>query len=312
MRPEGSPLTGLRTILAKEAADHLTSARMGFLQLLIALAGGGAVYVGIEAIREKTAEDPFLLLRLFTAAQDPLPSFVAFLGFLVPLTAIALGFDAVNTEFSRRTLSRILAQPVYRDAFLFGKFLAALLTLAVSLLALWLLVAGLGMLLLGVPPSGEEVLRSLVFFIATIAYAAVWLSLALLFSTIFRQPATSAFAALAVWLVLTVFWPMITGLIAHGAGGEATGMEGLTTELWLSRLSPNTLYGEAALGLLNPDVRTLGPIFLYPLEGMVLGAPLPFGESFKLVWPQIVGLIAATILMFTATYVIFQRQEIRA
>jgi ABC-2 type transport system permease protein len=86
----------------------------------------------------------------------------------------------------------------------------------------------------------------------------------------------------------------------------------LTTELWLSRLSPNTLYGEAALGLLHPDVRTLGPIFLYQLEGMVLGAPLPFGESFKLVWPQIVGLIAATILLFTATYVIFQRQEIRA
>ena len=42
--------------------------------------------------------------------------------------AIGLGFDAVNSEHNRRTLSRILAQPIYRDALLMGKFLAALAT----------------------------------------------------------------------------------------------------------------------------------------------------------------------------------------
>ena len=47
--------------------------------------------------------------------------------------AIGLGFDAVNGEHNRRTLSRILAQPIYRDALLFGKILAALVTLAISL-----------------------------------------------------------------------------------------------------------------------------------------------------------------------------------
>ena len=40
--------------------------------------------------------------------------------------AIGLGFDAVNGEHNRRTLSRILSQPIYRDALLFGKFLAGL------------------------------------------------------------------------------------------------------------------------------------------------------------------------------------------
>ena len=60
-------------------------------------------------------------------AQDPLPSFIALLGFLIPLVAIALAFDAINGEFNRRTLSRILAQPIYRDALLLGKFLAGLL-----------------------------------------------------------------------------------------------------------------------------------------------------------------------------------------
>ena len=29
-------------------------------------------------------------------------------------------------------------------------------------------------------------------------------------------------------------------------------------------------------------------------------------------WPQIVGLIASTIVLFVAGYVVFQRQEVRA
>ena len=75
-----------------------------------------------------------------------MPSFVAFLGFLIPIVAITLGFDSVNGEFNRRTMSRLLAQPVYRDALLFGKFLASLATLAVFLTALWLCVIGFGIL----------------------------------------------------------------------------------------------------------------------------------------------------------------------
>ena len=74
-------------------------------------------------------------------------SFIALLGFLIPLVAIALGFDAINGEFNRRTLSRILAQPIYRDALLFGKFLAGLLSLTIALVSLWLLMLGLGFLL---------------------------------------------------------------------------------------------------------------------------------------------------------------------
>ena len=58
--------------------------------------------------------------------------------------AIGLGFDSVNSEFNRRTLSRVLSQPIYRDALLLGKFLGGLATLAVALVALWLIVLGAG------------------------------------------------------------------------------------------------------------------------------------------------------------------------
>jgi ABC-2 type transport system permease protein len=43
-----------------------------------------------------------------------------------------------------------------------------------------------------------------------------------------------------------------------------------------------------------------------------MGAPLPLGESLLIAWPQIVGLVASSILLFVIGYIIFQRQEVRA
>ena len=312
MPREGTPWRGLGVVTLKELSDHLSSARMRVLEWLVVLTAMAALYGAIQSIRETTAEDPFLFLRLFTTAREPLPSFVAFLSFLVPLMAIGLGFDAVNGEHNRRTLSRILSQPIYRDALLFGKFLAALATLAISLIALWLLVIGLGLVLLGVPPGGEEALRALVFLGVTIVYAGVWLVLAMLASILFRAAATAALVTLGLWLFLTVIWPALASgtidLIAPGAD-DATRLIG---GQMLSRLSPATLYSESVLSLLHPTTRTLGPVYLSQLQGAVMGAPLPFGQSVMIAWPQIVGLIAATILLFVAGYVVFQRQEVRA
>jgi ABC-2 type transport system permease protein len=316
-RREGSPWQGLSTVLSKEIADNLTGVRIRILEVLAFLSAAGAVYAAVSQLRNTTAEDPFLFLRLFTTAQEPLPAFVAFLTFLTPLVAIALGFDAVNGEFNRRTLSRILAQPIYRDALLLGKYLAGLGTLAIVLTAIWLLVAGLGLLFLGVPPDGEAVARGLVFLAATLAYGGVWLGLALVFSVVFRQPATAALAAIAVWLFFTVFWSIIAGVIAqslrplqYGFVEELLAQSQL--ELMLSRLSPNTLYGEIVLAMLNPSVRALGPVLPVQLHQAVMGTPLPFSESLSLIWPQLTGLAAAVILLFVVAYVLFQRQEVRA
>jgi len=311
MRREGSPFQGLGTVLLKELSDHLTSARMRILEWLVVLTAMAALYGAIQQVRDSTAEDPFLFLRLFTVSREPLPSFVSFLSFLVPLMAIGLGFDTVNGEYNRRTMSRILAQPIYRDALLMGKFLGGLATLAISLIALWLLVIGLGLFLLGQPPGAEEMLRSLVFLVVTIFYSGVWLALAMLLSILFRSAATAALAALGLWLFLTVIWPVLSPGIAEALFGPDQASV-ITGGQMLARVSPSTLFGEVVLAVLNPSTRTLGPIYLSQLQGAVIGAPLPLAESLIIAWPQIVGLIAATILVFAISYVIFQRQEIRA
>jgi ABC-2 type transport system permease protein len=182
------------------------------------------------------------------------------------------------------------------------------------------LVIGLGLIFLGVPPGGEEIARSLAFLVVAIFYAGVWLSLAILLSVVFRSAATAALVALGIWLFLTVLWPMLAPAIAQvivppDPRYAVLGLETPNTSIWaqdLARVSPNDLFGEAMLAVLSPTTRTLGPVFLDQLRGAVMGAPLPFGESVMIAWPQIVGLIACTIVLFVAGYVVFQRQEVRA
>ena len=316
MKREGSPWTGLGPVFAKELSDQLAAVRMRILELLVLAAALGAVYVAAQRLRATVAESPFAFLELFTTAQRPLPSFVSFLGFFVPLVAISLGFDAVNSELNRRTLSRVLAQPIYLDALLAGKFLGALATIALLLLALWLVTTGLGILVLGIPPGGEEVARGLLFLVVTLFYAGVWLSLALLCSLLFRQPATSAMVSLGVWIFLTVLWPVFSQYLAQALSGADTLAQFPAAQLplaaALARVSPGMLYAEAVQVLLHPSVRSLGPVFFSQLYRAVLGSPLPLAQSLALVWPQVVALFGGACLLFALAYVVFQRREIRA
>src|SRR3974390_2259451 len=247
--------------MLKELPDHLISIRMRVLEWLVVLVALAALYGAIQQIKDTTAEDPFLFLRLFTTSRDPLPSFVSFLSFLVPLMAIGLGFDAVNGEHSRRTLSRILSQPIYRDALLFGKFLAGLGVLTISLVCLWLLLVGLGLVMLGVAPGGEEIARALLFLLVTVVYAGVWLALAMLFSVTFRSAATAALVTLGMWLFLSVIWPSLAPAIAQALVSPDDEATLIATAQMLARLSPATLFGECVLALLDPTTPTPRPGF---------------------------------------------------
>lgn len=316
MRREGSALHGFGVVTIKEIADHFTSILVVVLVVLIVATAVAVVRGAIDQIKEITAEDPFLFLRLFTRG-GPLP-LVALLSFLVPLVAIGLGFDSVNGEHNRRTLSRVLSQPIYRDALLFGKFVAGLFTLALSLVVLWLLVIGLGLLGLGIPPNAEEMARALILLLVTIAYAGFWFALALLFSVIFRSAATAALVSLGVWLFLTILWPLFSPALADSVTTATDVLGVLDTRQIFARLSPSVLFNEIVAVVLDPSVRStqqsmLAAMGLALLErGAIPDAPIPLVQSVLIVWPQIVGLVAGSILLFVIAYVVFQRQEVRA
>ncbi|MBX9828154.1 MAG: ABC transporter permease [Xanthobacteraceae bacterium] len=315
---EGSPWQGLNVVFFRELFDHLTSARMLVLEFLVLLFGAAVVYFAAEQIRNTTAEDPFLFLRLFAPPGQTLLSFVLVISILVPIMAIGLGFDSVNGEYNRRTMSRILAQPIYRDALLFGKFLAGLATLTICLITLWLLVIGFGLIRLGIPPGAEEIGRLIMFLLITIAYAGVWLALSILLSVIFRSTATAALVALGLWLFLSLLWPALAQMLGEVISPSdirfaALGLPTPDTLAWqqgLSRLSPGTLYGEAVVAMLNPDAQSMTTL-LAQFQGRI-ASPLPLDQSIIQAWPQMVSLIAGMIMLYVIGYVVFQRQEVRA
>jgi len=315
---EGSPLQGMSVVFFRELFDHLTSARMLVLQLLVVVLGAVVVVIAALQIRQTTAEDPFLFLRLFAPQGQTLLSFTLVITIFVPIMAIGLGFDSVNGEYSRRTMSRILAQPIYRDALLFGKFLAGLITLTVCLVTLWLLVIGFGLIRLGIPPSAPEIGRILMFLLATIAYGGIWLALSILLSVVFRSAATAALIALGLWLFLALLWPALSQVLSQVIAPPdvrftALGLQTPDTLAWqtaLGRVSPQFLYQEVQLAMLNPDLQTM-TTFLAQFQGRIQ-SPLPLRESIIQSWPQMVSLIAGTILLYVVGYVVFQRQEVRA
>lgn len=322
---KGSRGTGslhpFRVIVRKEMADHFSSWRFIILVSLIFLTCLGSMYTAManisKAVKSEDAEGAFFFLRLFTASDGTLPPFFVFIGFLGPLLGIGLGFDAINSEMNRGTLSRLLAQPVHRDYVINAKFLAALNVISIMFFVLGFLVVGFGLIAIGIPPTAEEFLRIVFFLLLSIVYVAFWLNLAIFFSVRFRQPATAALAGIAVWLFLTVFYPMIVSLIIKGLS-PAQGMEASykmylveKIRLALMRLLPNQLFSEATTTLLMPSVRSLGPLTMEQVYGTIPG-PLPLGQSLLLVWPQLTGLIAATVLCFALSYVSFMKKEIRS
>ncbi|MDP4223270.1 MAG: ABC transporter permease subunit [Bacteroidota bacterium] len=304
----------------KEISDHVHSWRFIILLGLIALTCIGSVSTGLINIHEtaKSADpdNPFLFLLLFTASDGTLPPFFVFISFLGPLLGISMGFDAINSEQVRGTLSRVLSQPVHRDYILNAKFVASLYVVSVMLFSLGFLVMGAGLVMTGIPPTAEEFLRVVSFIIVSILYVAFWLNLSILFSVRFRQPATSALAGISVWLLFTVFYSIIVSLIAKAASPSenATAQQIVgyqETILNLFRVLPSQLYSDATTTLLAPTVRSLGPLTMEQIVGAIPGH-LPLAQSLLLVWPQITGLTAATILCFVLSYISFMRREIRS
>jgi ABC-2 type transport system permease protein len=296
-------MSGLMAVFWKELADHFNSKRFIILSILIYLASIFTIYVAAQNIRSGITETTqFIFLRFFTiSGENQIFTFLFFLSFFIPIIGIALGFDAINGERASGNLSRLLSQPLYRDSVVNGKFLAGLVTLAILVTSIVLLVAGMGLRMIGVPPTAEEILRLFAFIIVSIIYGAFWMSLSVLFSVLFKRIATAALASIALWIFLSLFVPIIAQVVA-GANGEIAGA--------IRHISPGVLYGEVTQVLLIPSHPTMFMISMY-YTGLEPN-PLPLSQSLLIAWPQLTSLIALTALCFAISYIKFMREEIRS
>lgn len=314
---------GWLVVAGKELAEGLTSLRFAILLGLLALAAAAPVYAASGAIRD-AAEDASgaaaVFLALFTIGADPVPSFVALVGFVAPLLGIAFGFDAINGERAQGTLPRLLSQPIHRDDVINGKFAAGLVMISVAVTATMLVVAGLGLVRLGLAPSVAEIGRLAAWLAVTIAYVGLWLAFATLCSVLFRRAATSALVCIGVWLGLSLFGVLLARLVASfldPAGAAAVGADAVAhaqLEQHLSAINPGTIYGQVTVALLNPSATAVTIPGLAQLLQLSQQIPtmLSLDQSLLVVWPQIVIIVALTVGCFALAYIGFLRQEVRA
>jgi len=326
-RPElRVPHGGWRVIAAKELGDDLLSVRFIVLLIVLGLAAIIPLYSAADQIRQNASSAsgfPAIFLALFTLGS-PDYTFLqvdSFVAIVAPLLGLAFAFDAINGERSEGTLPRLLAQPIYRDDVINGKFAAGLAVIGVVLLAVVGIVAGFGIFRLGITPAPEEILRLVAWILVTVVYVGLWLAFGLLLSVVFRRAATSALIGFGVWFLFTTFGPLILNFIAT-AVSPVTGstvpqqIGQLQTQQFISRLLPGQLYSEVTAVLLNPqnNPQAVLPGSLGQAQQAQQQIPtlLAFDQSILLVWPQVVVLVAMTVACFALAYVAFMRQEVRA
>jgi ABC-2 type transport system permease protein len=323
-RSERAPSGGWRTIAAKELADHIASWR--FFVLLLVIAFLSLLPVVFTSADLNTAasqvQSPRVFLLMFSYGSKSFNGFamVDLVILLVPIVGIAFGFDGINSERSQGTLSRLLAQPVHRDDVVNGKFAAGIAVIGVMIVTLVLLVTGLGILRLGVVPVPEDIARIAVWVLATVLYASFWLAFALLLSVVIRNTATAALVGFGVWIAVTLLGsfllPVVASFLFPQDPSSSPGAQYAShaAQQFFLRLSPAQLYNDVVTVVLNPST----PGLFLTNAGQAASAQqvtpslLSLDQSFLLVWPQFVALVALTVLLFAISYVLFLRQEVRA
>lgn len=315
-------MKGLAAILKKELADHFASHRFVILFALIAMVSLITAYmVGIK-IREVEGQvkPQFVFLLLFTepAAMFSLVQFVAFFG---PLVGLILGFDSINRERNEGTLSKLLAQPIYRDVVINAKFLAGVVLIGVMLLSIVLVITGLGLMLVGIVPGIEEICRIFAYLLISVVYISFWLGVAILFSIVFRSTATSALASLAVWIFFSFFITIGASILANTLASDAelnpqSAARRAELVKYVVLASPMELYSDATATVIDPLRKsTRSTLPLGPLETISMtrfSGPLPLSQSILVVMPHLISLVAITAVCFALSYTVFMRQEIRS
>lgn len=195
------------------------------------------------------------------------------------LIAVFIGISLVWKEMDRRTLYNVLSKPVARAEFILGKFLGLLLTLVVNTAVM---TAGFYLVLWyekGRLTAADWAPLEAVYFI--LLHLTLVVGIALLFSAI-SSPALSAVFTLSLYVIGN----LLGDLRALGGQAASAAARGLLR----------------ALSLVLPDFGALSDI-----------APAAHGELVpgSQVLTHSVYAVVYTILLLSATILIFERKDLR-
>jgi ABC-2 type transport system permease protein len=146
----------------------------------------------------------------------------------------------------------------------------------------------------------------------------IWVALELLVSLAAWRSATTALATIAVWLLMTFFAGLISGVVADTVHPvkDSTNAEQVLDNARIDqdvhRFSPEELYSEATSVLLDPSARTTATVINAAQADQAVPGDLDLRDSLGIVAGQLVALLGVCAALFVATYLAFVSQEVRA
>ncbi|MCW4021777.1 MAG: ABC transporter permease [Candidatus Bathyarchaeota archaeon] len=329
------------TVCRKELSDHLGSRRYLLLFSLIVVLSILSAYTGSSYIRDNPNVS---FTSIFSGSLGSSFSFIYLMVLFGPIIGLALGFDAINRERTRGSLSVVLSQPIFRDSILNGKFLAGIVALSVLAVSTVGIITGVSIPLLGFGPGFDEIIRIGLFTLLTILYLSIWLAVGLLFSTLTKNTTTSILASISTWLLFSILMTVIASLVANIVvpvefpGGiqvftsssvmsdtRAGGNFNQTSPVDMSQFQDYIDTIEANANL-ESAIKSISPTYLYEeaaqsLLGVTEGGFMTDGNPFQSLdtsqsiascWPHATVLAVVLIVCFASSYMLFLRQEIRA
>jgi len=152
-------------------------------------------------------------------AEDPIFAVFRFLdlefifAIVLSLFAILFGYDAINGEKERGTLSLSFANSVPRDKYILGKIIGSFLALIIPLM-IPILIGCLMLPLLGVPMNADSWLRLAMVILTGTMYFAVFLTLSVFISTLTQRSSTSFLVLVVAWVFAVLIIPRSSVLAA--------------------------------------------------------------------------------------------------
>jgi ABC-2 type transport system permease protein len=320
-------MAGTMTVASKELRDQFGSKRFLILFGLIVVLGGLSAYQGVDYIRNNAGSS---FVHIFSGGRMSF-SFIQIMVFFGPILGLALGFDAVNKERTNGTLSIVLGQPIYRDSVINGKFIAgaaALTTLAFSTIAI---MCGISITMVGFAPTLEEALKIVSLTLLTTVYLLLWLSLGILYSTVFKKTSTSILFSIATWMTFSIVISIVAFALSsvlvpvpagnfiqapdsgtQGQGGQRFSVspeyvqamqQRQALETAIQRVSPTQLYQETASAILG--------VGSFGFGRQEFARTITLGEALANNWANVAALTVVMVAAFAASYMMFLRTEIR-
>jgi ABC-2 type transport system permease protein len=182
-------------VTKKEIFEHFKTMRLIVISIIFIIVFFIIMYVGHHLV----GGDVPVYKR---GANEALSVLLAFSSLFPPILAVALGYDTIVGERTRRSLHLVLSKPVDRSSIYIGKFLGVFLSISF----IYVVVCTIGYLVVigasGKVPSSMDVGRAYAAIGILLLSVACWILFVMLFSTSFKTITSTLIFSVIFWLFI--------------------------------------------------------------------------------------------------------------